>query len=552
MHNSKPGKSGRESRHSLPEGAVDLKRIEGELEESQQYLATIFAAVQVGILVLDAESHAIVDANPKAVEMIGTSRDKLIGAACHRFVCPADIGNCPITDLGQAIDNSERTLLTAAGASIPIIKTVVPISLHGRPHLVESFLDISDRKRMEESLRESEERYRDLLENANDLIQSVNQNGSFLYVNRAWKETMGYTDEEIAGLKVFDIIAPESLNHCLTLFQRIMGGEPIQRIEAQFVAKDGRVIILEGSVNCNFVDGKAVATRSIFRDITERKQAEREREEWNRKLELMVEEKTRHLKEAQAKLIQSEKMATLSEVISGASHELNNPLAGILSAIQLLRRSTLSKPIEPALMDEIDVLESIEQAATRCQRIVDDLIRFSTQARCYFTRVDVNEVLRNALEAMASQYAQTGITVNWQGDPALPCIEGDYVKLFEVFANILQNAQNAMPDGGTVEVATRPASADEQSPQVVIAIRDNGCGIPAHHLGKIFDPFFTTKPAGKSPGLGLTVSYGVVKRHHGDIEVRSAVGKGTEITITLPVRQPRTTPEEPAAIPPSP
>src|SRR6266702_652859 len=203
-------------------------------------------------------------------------------------------------------------------------------------------------------------------------------------------------------------------------------------------------------------------------------------------------------------------MTALSEVISGASHELNNRLAGILGAIQLLRRSALSKPIEPALMDEIDVLENIESAATRCQKIVEDLIRFSTQSRCFFTQVDINEVLRDTKDAMMAQFTQAATTVNWQSNPALPRIEGDFVKLFEVFANVFQNAASAMPGGG----------------------------IPANNLGKIFDPFFTTKPVGKGPGLGLTVSYGIVKKHNGDIEVKSTVGKGAKVTITLPLRQP--------------
>jgi len=511
-------------------------------------------------------------------------------------------------------------------------------------------------------LKLSVERYRDLLDNANDLIQSVDPNGSFLYVNRAWKETMGYADEEIASLTVFDVISPACRSHCSLLFQQIMSGKTIPRAEVQFTTKDGRIVVLEGSINCSFVDGKPVVTRGIFRDITDRKamelelhqseeryrrlvevapvaifvqsegrflyanretvrllgagsreeligesvltffhhdcrevigermkqleapdtvtprfdlklerpdggvidvesvgtsirwqgmpavqvvlrditrrkQQDNDRDEWNRKLEIMVEEKTRHLKEAQAKLIQSEKMSTLGEVISGASHELNNPLAGILGALQLLRRSTLSQPIGPELIDGIDVLEDMESAAIRCQKIVDDLIRFSTQARCSFSQMDINQVLKDTLEIMGEQYAKAGIKVSWCTDPALPAIEGDFVKLLEVFVNLLQNAKAALPDGGALDITTRLENKCAELPQVVIGIRDTGCGIPARNLGKIFDPFFTTRPVGEGPGLGLTVSYGIIKRHGGDIDVRSTVGKGTEVTVTLPVRQ---------------
>jgi len=130
------------------------------------------------------------------------------------------------------------------------------------------------RKRTEEALRESEERYRDLVENATDLIQSVTPEGSLIYVNRAWRETLGYSEDEIPGLSLMDIIHPDSKAHCAETFQRVMAGGDIERVEAMFVAKDGRTVTVEGSVNCSFKDGKPVATRGIFRAITQHKQAE--------------------------------------------------------------------------------------------------------------------------------------------------------------------------------------------------------------------------------------------------------------------------------------
>ena len=641
----------------------DFHHAAGELEESRQRLSAILDTVQVGILIIDAETHTIVDANPKAVEVIGGGGERIIGSVCHCFICPEQVGHCPITDLGQTIDNAERRLLRANGESVTIVKTVARVMLNGREHLVESFLDITDRKRAEEELKKSEERFRDLLENANDLIQSVDSAGRFIYVNRAWKQAMGYTDAEVAALNIFDVISPSCKSHCSLLFQRIIAGEQVQTVEVEFTAKDGTAIMLEGSVNCSYVDGRPLGTRGIFRDITERKrmqnelqqsedryrklfenapeaivvqsdgrylcanmqacrlfggespeelvgvpvmttihpdfhemilerirnineagataplreskilrkdgsvidveatstgivfqgkqaiqvvvrditerkQAEQQRREWNVRLEKEVEEKTRHLKEAQAKLIQSEKMATLGEVISGAYQELNNPLAGILGAIQMLRKSALAQPIHPELMEGIDVLESIESAAIRCQKIVEDLIRFSTQSRCNFSEIDINQVLKDTLEIMEGPFSERGIKVKLRSEAGVPQVEGDFVKLLEVYVNILRNAQSALPDGGRIDIATKMMKKYGELPQVSVVIRDTGCGIPSQNLGKIFDPFFTTKPAGKGPGLGLTVSYGIIKRHGGDIDVKSTVGKGTEVCVTIPVRQP--------------
>jgi PAS domain S-box-containing protein len=636
------------------------------LEESQQQLSAIFATVQVGILLIDVESRTITDVNPKAAAIFGLPREEIIGSPCpcRRFLSREDPWLCPIVDLGQVFDNAERKILNADGKSITVLKTVATIKLQGRDHLVESFLDISERINAEKALQESEERYHDLLDNANDLIQSVAADGSFSYVNRAWKEVMGYSDQELAQLKVFDIISPACRNHCALLFQEIMSGKAIPRVDVQFIAKSGAVIDLEGSINCSFVDGKPLVTRGIFRDITdrkamegellqsedryrklfenapdailvhsegrylylnnracqlfgalapeeiigkevmesihpdyrekagirlrqivetglpsvpqemkflrqdgspidvettgtsivfhgkpatqaiirditERKKVEEERRNWNRQLEKKVAEKTRHLKEAQAKLIQAEKMSTLGEVISGAAHELNNPLAGILGAIQMLRKSTLSQTVGAELLEGAEVLQDMESAALRCQNIVEDLIRFSTQASCSFSQMDLNQVLRDTLDIMEDQFSGLGITVQWSSDPVLPAIEGDFVKLLEVFVNLLQNAKSALSDCGTLEISTKLVKKYATPPSVDIRIRDNGCGIAPQNLGKIFDPFFTTKPPGKGPGLGLTVSYGIIKRHGGDIDVRSSVGEGTEVTVNLPLKQPR-------------
>ena len=134
----------------------------------------------------------------------------------------------------------------------------------------------AERRQAERQLKESEERYRDLFENANDLIQSATPDGSLIYVNRAWREALGYSEEEVSRLSLFDIIHPDSLAHCLKMFDRVMCGEKLDHVEAKFVTKDGRTITVEGSTSCSLKDGKPVATRSIFRDITERKRFEAE------------------------------------------------------------------------------------------------------------------------------------------------------------------------------------------------------------------------------------------------------------------------------------
>jgi len=251
-----------------------VRASEERVKHSQNTLQTLLDSMSFGVVIIGKDKK-VRRANNAALASMGyESEEQIVGMACHRTLCPTEAGKCPILDLGKELDRSERILVTKDRKHIPILKSVVPVTLDGEDVLLEAFVDITERKQAEEDLRESEARYRDLFENANDLIQSVAPNSSFLYVNRTWQETLGYSEEEISNLTVLDIIHPDSRAHCMEIFQSVMAGESIDRVEAIFVARDGRTIAVEGSVNCYFKDGVPVATRGIFRDITERKQAE--------------------------------------------------------------------------------------------------------------------------------------------------------------------------------------------------------------------------------------------------------------------------------------
>lgn len=172
------------------------------------------------------------------------------------------------------IDRVPRELSPEQKEALKLLSRHVQAQLELRRHLKKLKQVTAERERAERALRESEETQRDLLENANDLIQSVAPDGRLTYVNRAWREVLGYTDDDLARITIFDIIDPDSRPHCLDAFQRVMEGESIERVEAVFVAKDDRKIAVEGSVNCRIVNGTAVSTRGIFRDISQRKKAE--------------------------------------------------------------------------------------------------------------------------------------------------------------------------------------------------------------------------------------------------------------------------------------
>ena len=196
---------------------------------------------------------------------------------------------------------------------------------------------ISERNQAEAALRESEERYRDLFESTNDLIQSVTPDGHFLYVNRAWRKVLGYSEKEIQRLLLLDIIHPDSQAHCMEVFQRVIAGENIDRVEATFVTKSGEEIMVEGSVNCRFVDGKPTYTRGIFRDISERKQAEEKikhaAEEWRITFDSITDLVSIHDKnfrlvrvnKAFANSLKTEPAELIGKTCYGLVHKTNEP-----------------------------------------------------------------------------------------------------------------------------------------------------------------------------------------------------------------------------------
>jgi len=285
----------------------ERKRAEQTLQESEQYLKTLFDATTGGILVIDPQTHRIVDANPAISQIMGIPQDQIIGHVCHRFVCPAELGQCPITDLKQEMDTKECKILNANGEELSILKSVVPITRQGCQYLLELVFDITERKRAEEALRESEERYRAVIEGAHDMIQSVALDGSINFVNQAWLDALGYTKEDLPKLNLLDLISPESCPHCQEMFAKVIEGEPAHNVQATFLTKDGRKILVEGNAAPRYIGDKAVATQGIFRDITERKQMEQQLQEKHEQLDA-----------------QNEELRTINEELQATEEELQN------------------------------------------------------------------------------------------------------------------------------------------------------------------------------------------------------------------------------------
>jgi signal transduction histidine kinase len=226
------------------------------------------------------------------------------------------------------------------------------------------------------------------------------------------------------------------------------------------------------------------------------------------------------------RMMRSEKLASIGRLAAGIAHEINNPLTSVLTFSSLLLKKAEND-------DQKEKLGIIVQETTRCRRIVRDLLNFARQGEPKKEECSINQVIDSALSLTGNQMkiGDKRIAVKKElGE--LPLLQLDPNQMLEVFVNIMINAIDAMPQGGELSLATRLA---QDGKTVEIRASDTGCGIPRQNLARIFDPFFTTKEAGKGTGLGLSVTYGIIDRHNGSIDVDSEVGRGTTLTIRLPV-----------------
>ena len=249
-----------------------------------------------------------------------------------------------------------------------------------------------------------------------------------------------------------------------------------------------------------------------------------------RKAALLEKERT------QEQLIQSESLAAIGQLVAGIAHELNNPLASASSLIQtdieLIQEQTEKRQVDQALLE--DLAYSLKEL-NKTKDIVKSILDLSRQTQTYLEDVDMNAVIDEALQVLHNQYKSMEVTIEKHYDPNLPTIQGNFSNLGQVLINIVNNALQALPDGrGKISLST---ACHQDTESIVVECRDDGIGIPPEIMKDIFKPFFTTKEVGKGTGLGLYVSYEIIKKHAGEIRVSSERGMGTTFTIVLPCKR---------------
>ena len=501
------------------------KQYELKINESRERLNSIFEHVQTGIVIIDEETHEITDLNPTAERIIGIKKEKAVGRSCHKFICPAEKGKCPISDLGQTIDNSERVLLGISGNEVPILKTVVPMVLDGRRYLVVSFVDLTEKKRAEAELKESEEKYRMIFDSANDIIAQVDKTGKILNVNDKVEGILGYKPEELIGKNFTRLAAlkPANIPELLKISKDLIitGKKDLALLELTTSHKDGRNVSLEINTKVIKKNGNFVSLLSIIRDITERKQAEKEKNE------------------LESQLRQVEKMESIGQLAGGIAHDFNNQLGSIVGFADLIRENIMDDDKLYRYADNILI------TAKRSADITKQLLAFARKGKYKSVKVDVHKTIYEVI-SLLKHSIQKKIVIRQHLNANPSTTPGDPSQLQNAILNIAINARDAMPKGGDIVFATDTVYLDNEhvkthqyvSPPgnyLQLCISDTGSGMDKDTQKHIFEPFFTTKEVGKGTGMGLAAVYGTINNHKGAIDVYSEPGRGTTFKIYLPL-----------------
>ncbi|MGA9823082.1 MAG: PAS domain S-box protein [Desulfobaccales bacterium] len=503
---------------------TERKRGEWEILREKKTTEGILEGTPVPTFVID-RSHRIIYWNRACEELTGFSRQEMVGS--YRYWLPfythehPSIASLVVEQNIKALekffgDNNLKPSPNLPGAyeayeyfpnfrgrERHLYHTASPIyDEEGRIQgAVQAILDMTEREQLSRELRDSEEKFRRLVETSLDGI-ALHRDLKLVYVNRACLEMFDYQEpSQMLGrslLEFVDLSYRQAVSRWLGQMER---GAPRPRIfEMKALKGDGRNFDLEGVSFPTTYEGLP-AIQTHIRDITHKKQLEEH-------------------------LSRTEKLVALGQLAAGVAHEINNPLGGILVYAYLLLED-----LEPG-KPEREQVEKIVREATRCKEIIQGLLEFSRHMPSKMTPLNLNTVLEEVFSLVADHLLFQNIDLVQRFDPQLPLVLGDKNKMEQVFINLLMNSGESMKGEGRLLVTT--ALAREEG-TVRLGFEDNGPGIPANYLSRLFDPFFTTKEVGQGVGLGLSISYGIIQKHLGRIYVERTGPAGTTFVIELPV-----------------
>ncbi len=483
------------------------------LRESEARSGLVLQTMPSGLFTVDVDRH-ITSWNKEAKEITGLEPDEAMGKDCLEALdCDECREECALFD--DTVDKpiyGKECVIHVDGRNITISKNAdILTNMQGDTiGGLEIFVDITQRKKAEEALRESETRYRDLYENAPNAYCSLSAtDGSILSCNRAALNLLGYDRETMMRMKVLDLYADTS--GATEVFRRLGAGESIRAVELQMKHKDGNPIWISLSAEpVRDPEGNIIIYRSMASDVSERKRLE-------------------------TQFQQAQKLEAIATVAGGIAHNFNNLLMGIQGNVSLmLHKIDYTHPLYERLV-------SIEKQVEGGADLTKQLLGYARKGKYEIKPIDLNRSVMETSDTFGRTKKE--IRIHRELNRDLYTVEGDAGQIEQVLWNLYVNASDAMPGGGNLILQTANTTHNaikgklyEAKPDnyALLTIRDTGIGMDEETIKRIFEPFFTTKEMGQGTGLGLASAYGIIKAHGGYIEAESEKGGGTTFRVFLP------------------
>jgi len=502
-------------------------RLQEESAQSLAFLSSVLEGIGEGVVVVDRD-YCILSANKGYLNQVGNANERVVGKHCYEvshhfdFPCAGNGHDCPVRVVFET--GRPETVMHVhydqGGREIYVECHAYPIhdSSGQVIRAIETLNDVTERVRLEWKLKESEEKYRDLYDNAPDGYYSLAGNGLIVEVNKTFLDMLGYRRDEVVG-KMFieELLTGASVETCRLKFPELKKVGKVEHLELTLVRKDGSLLPIMMNASAVYDgDGNFLVSRSVIRDISERKKADEEK---------------RKLRE---QLFQSQKLEALGTLAGGIAHDFNNLLASILG-YSSLAKADLSEG-DPLYRH----LEIIETASLRASELTEQLLAFAKGGKYDAKPNDVNVIVEE-VAALFTQTVGKHITLVVTTDKNLRPAICDAGQIQQALLNLTINGRDSMPQGGTLTIRTENVRLEIQDVQylvdippgdyVRISVSDTGIGMDRQTQQHMFEPFFTTKE--KGTGLGLALAYGIIKKHNGFIQVCSEPGRGSTFEVNL-------------------
>ncbi len=485
------------------------------LQVSENRLTAFVENSPALIFIKDLEGRYLL-VNSKFAAAFGLKREDILGRLDRDFSTPEQMEQYRAHDRQmlanrQPIDCEELALFPDGTHCFMVSKFPLLDASGKITGICGIATEVTERRRMEDALRQSEKRYRQLVETARDLIFTLSPEGTFVSLNNALTQATGWTAEEWLGKHFAEGLPEETRGEATKIFRRALEGEKLPLFELSVKTKEDGRLAMEVTITALIEDQKVTGLLGVGRDVTDRKRMEVE-------------------------LRQLQKMESVGQLAAGVAHDFNN----ILTVIQGNTSLLLANRPEPG---QQDLMDQILDASQRAANLTRQLLAFSRKQVLQRRSLNLNEV-SSQMTQMLDRILGEDITLEFHYDTDLPFVKADSSMIEQVILNLAVNARDAMPKGGLLRISTDAVTISaaycRRKPQasmgeyVCLSVSDTGCGIAPENQTLIFEPFFTTKEFGKGTGLGLATVYGIIKQHQGWVEVDSTVDKGTTFRLFLP------------------